>query len=171
MFLPDANANSGVTPGVLPPTTFGMTPIGGPGGTVGVMGMLGQTGTPGPAPGQPMGMPQAGPSRDIEWTMGVQGPPVKGDKGTGYRRKIGGSDQNREGPPVKKRRKAPEKESRAEKEKERERERDRERETVQAAPSARAAPRVSVPAGCSCERISDDDLTGQKAETASRQGR
>lgn len=136
MFLPDISANSGGTPGVAQPTNFAGTPLAGPGGTVGVMGMLGQTGTSGSTPGHPIGPGQ----NSTEWTMEVQSVNVKGDKAAGYRRKVAGSDQHREGPPVKKRRKVPERESRADKEKER----DRERENLPAAPVTKTASRVSV---------------------------
>ena len=137
MFLPDISANSTLTPGVLPPTNFVGTSLTGPGGTVGLMGMLGQTGTPGPTIGH---HPISAGQSNTEWTMEVQNVNVKGDKAAGYRRKVAGSDQHREGPPVKKRRKAPDRESRADKEKER----DKERENLPAAPMAKIASRVSV---------------------------
>jgi paired amphipathic helix protein Sin3a len=135
MFLPDVSANA--TPGVAPPANFVGASMAGPGGTVGLMGMLGQTGTPGPTQSHPVGTGQSG----TEWTMEVQNVNVKGDKAAGHRRKVAGSDQHREGPPVKKRRKAPERESKADKEKER----DRDRENMPTAPVAKAASRVSVP--------------------------
>lgn len=137
MFLPDINANAAVTPGAVPPD-FAGTSLTGPGGTVGVMGMINQSGTPGPTPGHPAGTAQSGTT---EWTMEVQSVNVKGDKAAGYRRKVAGSDQHREGPPVKKRRKVPERESKVDKEKER----DRERESIPVVPMAKLASRVSVP--------------------------
>lgn len=125
-----------MNPGVLPPVNFVGTSVAGPGGTVGVMGMLGQSATPGSTSGHPVGTAQSGTT---EWTMEVQSVNVKADKTTGYRRKVTGSDQHRDGPPVKKRRRAPERESRADKEK------DRERENMPAAPITKTTSRVSVP--------------------------
>ena len=100
------------------------------------MGMLGQSGTPGSTSGHPVGTAQSGTT---EWTMEVQNVNAKADKTTGYRRKVAGNDQHRDGPPVKKRRRAPERESRADKEK------DRERENMPAAPITKTTSRVSVP--------------------------